>query len=61
MSWFYFFGKLNFWKFKASKRVANNLRDALSGELTENSKLMQKITKDLENKGHVVAEHPLGF
>lgn len=46
---------------EASKRVANNLKDAVGPELKANSKLMQKISKDLEQSGQVVAEHPLGF
>ena len=46
---------------EASRRVTNNLREALDPQFVENTKLMSKIAKDLGQHGHVVAQHPLGF
>jgi hypothetical protein len=46
---------------KASRRVDQNLRDALNSEFVNNTKLMNKIAKDLAQHGHTVPQHPLGF
>ena len=46
---------------EASRRVTQNLKDALDPQFIDNTKLMSKIAKDLGQHGHVVAQHPLGF
>jgi very long chain acyl-CoA dehydrogenase len=46
---------------EASRRVEQNLRDALNPQFVENTKLMSKIAKDLGQHGQTIAQHPLGF
>lgn len=51
----------NLFCYEASKRINQNLKDALDVEFVENTKLMVKIAKDLAQNGHTVPQHPLGF
>ena len=46
---------------EASRRVTQNLRDALDAQFIENSKIMSKVAKELAQHGHTVPQHPLGF
>jgi len=46
---------------EAARRVTSNLRDATDPQITENSKLMVKLSRDIIQKGQSVAQHPLGF
>jgi len=51
----------NLYCYEASRRINQNLKDALSSQFVENSKLMAKIANDLAHNGHTVPQHPLGF
>jgi len=46
---------------EASKRITNNLRDALDAHFVENTQIMTKIAKDVAQHGQTVPQHPLGF
>lgn len=46
---------------EASRRVTQNLRDALDSQFIENTKIMSKVAKELAQHGHTVPQHPLGF
>lgn len=51
----------NLFCYEASKRLNQNLKDALDPKFVESTKLMVKIAKDLGQHGHTVPSHPLGF
>ena len=45
----------------ASKRIAQNLRDATDSQTLENCRTISKISRDLIQHGHTVPQHPIGF
>jgi very long chain acyl-CoA dehydrogenase len=46
---------------EASKRVAENLKDAVDSHYEDKTKLLIKIARDLAHVGRTVPQHPLGF
>lgn len=51
----------NMFCYEASRRVSQNLKDALDVEFVNNTKLMAKVAIDLGQHGRTVPQHPLGF
>lgn len=51
----------NMFCYEASRRVTQNLRDALDADFVNNTKLMAKVAQDLGQHGRTVPQHPLGF
>ena len=53
--------QLNIFEFKASRRAALNLKDAVDPVFYENTKIMSKVAKELAQHGQTIPTHPLGF
>lgn len=51
----------NLFCIEASKRIAQNLREATDAQTLENSRIIAKISRDLTQHGQTVPQHPIGF